>query len=118
MTRETEVHKFSNGTLMRILEKLDFMVKDFDMFKFNPGMEHRIWSEDDKQRSQEFIKLIEIRLKIRDNPVVSVEVLRYDIKRSNSENKGIVPTGMELVLEQTQQGTSHEVSVTTKGVKE
>ncbi|GJV60368.1 hypothetical protein Tco_1466468 [Tanacetum coccineum] len=39
----------------------------------------------------------------RDNPLVSVEVLRYDIKRSTSENKGIVPTEMELVLEQTQQ---------------
>ncbi|GJU44102.1 hypothetical protein Tco_1201368 [Tanacetum coccineum] len=47
----------------------------------------------------------------RDNPLVSVEVLRYDIKRSKSENKGIVPTEMELVLEQTQQGTSHEVSI-------
>nr|GEV92862.1 hypothetical protein [Tanacetum cinerariifolium] len=38
----------------------------------------------------------------RDNPLVSVEVLRYDIKRSKSENKGIVSTEMELVLEQTQ----------------
>nr|GEW80994.1 putative reverse transcriptase domain, PPM-type phosphatase domain, protein phosphatase 2C family [Tanacetum cinerariifolium] len=46
----------------------------------------------------------------RDNPLVSVEVLRYDIKRSKSENKGIVSTEMELVLEQTQQGTSREVS--------
>ncbi|GKE93413.1 hypothetical protein Tco_1574508, partial [Tanacetum coccineum] len=35
----------------------------------------------------------------RDNPLVSEEVLRYDIKRSKSENKGIVPTEMELVLE-------------------
>ncbi|GJX52086.1 hypothetical protein Tco_0280455 [Tanacetum coccineum] len=42
----------------------------------------------------------------RDNPLVSVEVLRYDIKRSKSENKGIMPTEMELVLEQTQQGSS------------
>ncbi|GJW39480.1 hypothetical protein Tco_0065325 [Tanacetum coccineum] len=30
---------------------------------------------------------------------------------SKSENKGIVPTEMELILEQTQQGISHEVSV-------
>ncbi|GJR73575.1 hypothetical protein Tco_0085940 [Tanacetum coccineum] len=52
------------------------------------------------------------------NPLVSVEVLRYDIKRSKSENKGIVPTEMELVLEQTQQGTSHEVSVSIEGVEE
>ncbi|GJZ96437.1 hypothetical protein Tco_0668771 [Tanacetum coccineum] len=65
MMRETEVHKFSDGTLTRILEKLDYMVKDYVVFKFNPGMEHRIWSEDDKRRSQEFIKLIKRRLKIR-----------------------------------------------------
>ncbi|GJW03349.1 hypothetical protein Tco_1562205 [Tanacetum coccineum] len=38
MMRETEMHKFSDGTLMRILEKLDFMVKDYELFKFNPGM--------------------------------------------------------------------------------
>ncbi|GJS81965.1 hypothetical protein Tco_0748506 [Tanacetum coccineum] len=65
MIRETKMHKFSDGTLTRIIEKLDFMVKDFELFKFNPGMEHRIWFEDDKQRSQEFIKLIERRIKIR-----------------------------------------------------
>ncbi|GJY54165.1 hypothetical protein Tco_0445829 [Tanacetum coccineum] len=34
------------------------------------------------------------------------------IKRSKCENKGIVPTEMELVLEYTQQGASHEVSDT------
>ncbi|GJY86054.1 hypothetical protein Tco_0500080 [Tanacetum coccineum] len=39
----------------------------------------------------------------KDNPLVSVEVLRYDIKRSKSKNKGIVPTKMEPVLEQTLQ---------------
>ncbi|GKB28014.1 hypothetical protein Tco_0867415 [Tanacetum coccineum] len=42
--------------------------------------------------------------------VEALGILRYDIKRSKSENKGIVLTEMELVLEQTQQGTSHEVS--------
>ncbi|GKD67680.1 hypothetical protein Tco_1321770, partial [Tanacetum coccineum] len=46
----------------------------------------------------------------RDNPLVSVEVLRYD-KRRKSENKEIVPTEIELVPEQTQQGTSREVSL-------
>ncbi|GKB32665.1 hypothetical protein Tco_0872066 [Tanacetum coccineum] len=54
-----------NGTLNRILDKLDHMVKDFKMFKFNPGMETRIWSEVDRRRSKEFIEVIEIRLKIR-----------------------------------------------------
>ncbi|GKD66828.1 hypothetical protein Tco_1308936 [Tanacetum coccineum] len=65
MMRDSKVHKFSDGTLTRILEKLDFMVKDYELFKFNPGMERRIWTRDDKKRNQEFIKLIEKRLKIR-----------------------------------------------------
>ncbi|GKB93675.1 hypothetical protein Tco_0979812 [Tanacetum coccineum] len=49
----------------------------------------------------------------RDIPLDSVVVLRYE-KRSKSKNMGKVPTEMELVLEQTQQGTSYEVSSDTK----
>ncbi|GJR62593.1 hypothetical protein Tco_1504755 [Tanacetum coccineum] len=63
--RINEVHKFSDGTLTRVLDKLDHMVKDFRLFKYNRGMENRIWSEDDKRRSEEFIEVIERRLKIR-----------------------------------------------------
>ncbi|GKD26196.1 hypothetical protein Tco_1232410 [Tanacetum coccineum] len=44
---------------------LDHMVKDFRLFKYNPGMENKIWSEDDKRRSKEFMEVIERRLKIR-----------------------------------------------------
>ncbi|GKC31114.1 putative ribonuclease H-like domain-containing protein, partial [Tanacetum coccineum] len=65
MMQETKVHKFSDGTLNRILDKLDHMVKDFKLFKYNPGMETRIWSEDDRRRSKEFMEVIERRLKIR-----------------------------------------------------
>ncbi|GJW02279.1 hypothetical protein Tco_1561135 [Tanacetum coccineum] len=65
MMRENEVHKFSDRTLTRILEKLDHMVKDYVLFKFNPSMKHRILSEDDKRMSKEFIKVIDRRLKIR-----------------------------------------------------
>ncbi|GJU40639.1 hypothetical protein Tco_1193596 [Tanacetum coccineum] len=46
----------------------------------------------------------------RDNSLVSVEVVRYDYKRSNM-NKGIVRTEIELILEHTQQGTSNEVLI-------
>nr|GEW88319.1 hypothetical protein [Tanacetum cinerariifolium] len=35
MTRETEVQKFSDGMLTRILERPDHMVKDFRLFKYN-----------------------------------------------------------------------------------
>ncbi|GKC07313.1 hypothetical protein Tco_0998923 [Tanacetum coccineum] len=65
MMQETEVHKFSDGTLNKILDKLDYMVKDFKLFKYNPSMEIRIWFEDDKRRSKEFMEVIERRLKIR-----------------------------------------------------
>ncbi|GKB20228.1 hypothetical protein Tco_0854151 [Tanacetum coccineum] len=46
------------------MDKLDHMVKDFNLFKCNPGMETRIWSEDDRRRSKEFMEVIERRLKI------------------------------------------------------
>nr|GEU65663.1 retrovirus-related Pol polyprotein from transposon TNT 1-94 [Tanacetum cinerariifolium] len=54
--RETEVHKFSDGTLNRILDKLDHMVKDFKLYVYNPGMETRIWSGDDRRRSEDFME--------------------------------------------------------------
>nr|GEU60913.1 hypothetical protein [Tanacetum cinerariifolium] len=53
----------------------------------------------------------------KDIPPDSVVVLRYE-KRSKSENKGKVPTELELVLEQTQQGASYEVLVSAEGVEE
>ncbi|GJY97688.1 hypothetical protein Tco_0514598 [Tanacetum coccineum] len=65
MMRETELHKFSDRTLMRILEKLDHMVKDFKLFRYNPGMESRIYSEDDTRRSKYFMEVIKRQLKIR-----------------------------------------------------
>nr|GEY51041.1 hypothetical protein [Tanacetum cinerariifolium] len=65
MMWENEVHKFCNGTLRRFLEKLDHMVKDFRLFKYKPRMDSKIWSEDDKRRSKEFMKVIERRLKIK-----------------------------------------------------
>ncbi|GJR39050.1 retrovirus-related pol polyprotein from transposon TNT 1-94 [Tanacetum coccineum] len=45
----------------------------------------------------------------RNTPLDRVEVLGM-IKKRSKVRKGIVPTEMELILEQTQQGTSHEVS--------
>ncbi|GJX95721.1 hypothetical protein Tco_0351519 [Tanacetum coccineum] len=39
---------------------LDHMVKDFKLFKYNPGIEARIWSEDDKRRCKEFMENIRV----------------------------------------------------------
>ncbi|GKD44736.1 hypothetical protein Tco_1269381 [Tanacetum coccineum] len=66
MIKENELHKFSDGTLTRVMEKLDQMVKDFHLFEYNKGMETRMWSEDDKERSKDFITASRIEgLKIR-----------------------------------------------------
>nr|GEV58642.1 hypothetical protein [Tanacetum cinerariifolium] len=57
MLRENEVHKFSDGTLTRVLHKLDHMVKDFRLYQYNLGMEYRIWFVDDKRRSEAFMEV-------------------------------------------------------------
>ncbi|GJY44152.1 hypothetical protein Tco_0432365 [Tanacetum coccineum] len=65
LMRLNEIHKFSDGTLTRVMEKLGHMVKDFHMFEYNRGMETRKWLEDDKRRSKDFITAIEKILQIR-----------------------------------------------------
>nr|GEW86625.1 histone deacetylase 14 [Tanacetum cinerariifolium] len=64
MLRKNVVHKFSDGILTRVLHKLGYMVKDFRLYQYNTDMENRIWSEDDKRKSEEFMKVIKRRLKI------------------------------------------------------
>ncbi|GJS12185.1 hypothetical protein Tco_0368981 [Tanacetum coccineum] len=44
LMRLNELHKFSDGTLTRVMEKLDHMVKDFHLFEYNKGMETRKWA--------------------------------------------------------------------------
>ncbi|GJU92110.1 hypothetical protein Tco_1304533 [Tanacetum coccineum] len=104
-----ELHKFSDGTLNDVLSALHDIASGIRM-EYLPK---KIWSNLDKRRARQNRRDLP-----RDIPLDSVEVLRYDVKRSKSENKGIVPTEMELVLELNQQGTSHEVSISTEGVEE
>ncbi|GJX45668.1 hypothetical protein Tco_0262344 [Tanacetum coccineum] len=136
--RADELYKFSDGTLKSVRDEIHHRVLDFRL-DYNKEMPKRKWTAVDWKRSGLMIELIDKQLREkeiirnlerlvsarqnrrdlpRDIPLVSVEVHRYDIKMTKSENKGIVPTKMELLLEQTQQGTSHEVSVSTKGVEE
>nr|GEX23701.1 hypothetical protein [Tanacetum cinerariifolium] len=126
-----------DGTLTDVRTALDDRLKWIRM-QYLP---QSIWRKSDKDRAAAMIQAIDKRLKTRRNmrslerfvggrhrysnpmiqpeperstqgyPLVSVEVLRYD-KRSKSEYTGIVPTEMELILEHTQQGISHKVSVT------
>nr|GEV66634.1 hypothetical protein [Tanacetum cinerariifolium] len=102
-----ELHKFSDGTLIDIRTALDDRLKGI-LMKYMP---QSIWRKSDKDRAAAMIQAIDKRLKTRRvmRSLESVEVLRYD-KRSKSENMGKVQTEMELILEHTQQGISHEVS--------
>nr|GEU50229.1 hypothetical protein [Tanacetum cinerariifolium] len=89
---------------------------------FNNDLEYLKTSDPEVTYTSSIMKTKAARQNQRDLPrdiqLASVEVHRYIIEKSKSENKGILPTEMELVLEQTQQGTSHEVSVSTEGDEE
>ncbi|GJS71266.1 hypothetical protein Tco_0704107 [Tanacetum coccineum] len=122
LMRADELHKFSDGTLNDFWSALHDIAARIRM-EYLPM---RKWSNLDKKRARVMVQDIDKQLYHmsqnrrdlpRDIPLDSVVVLRYE-KRSKSENKGKVPTEMELVLEQTQQGTSYEVSVSAEGVEE
>nr|GEX77288.1 hypothetical protein [Tanacetum cinerariifolium] len=122
---DPQLYKFKEGDFV------DLHLNDIEDMLL-PAVQHKLFHLNGSD-IVEFIMALIIRVRIRysflrsnqirrdlprDIPLVSVEVYRYDMKRSKSENKGIVPIAMELVLEQTQQGDSHEVSVSTEGVEE
>ncbi|GJU53950.1 hypothetical protein Tco_1227664 [Tanacetum coccineum] len=127
--RTDKLHKFNDGTLNDVRTALHDIAAGIRM-EYLPM---RKWSNLDKKRARVMVQDIDKQLYQRrlmrnleiqnrrdlprDIPLDSVVVLRYE-KRSKSENKGKVPTEMELVLEQTQQGTSYEVSVSAEGVEE
>ncbi|GJW35605.1 hypothetical protein Tco_0058525 [Tanacetum coccineum] len=82
--RFNEIHKFSDGTLQQIDEALDYRVKEFKDGKVRYSFPRSRQSRRDLPR---------------DNPLVSVEVLSHGLLKGVCENKGIVRTEMELVLE-------------------
>ncbi|GKB22212.1 hypothetical protein Tco_0856135 [Tanacetum coccineum] len=63
--RFNEIYKFSDGTLTRILEALDYKVREFKIKQLNPGMNTCFWTVKDLSRSNEFIAAIKRRLKTR-----------------------------------------------------
>nr|GEV68217.1 hypothetical protein [Tanacetum cinerariifolium] len=104
LMRIDELHKFNDGTLTDVRTTLDDRLKGIQR-KYLP---QSIWRKSDKDRVSAMIQAIDKRLKTR-KIMRSLERYQYD-KRSKSEYMGIVPTEMELILEHTQQGISHEVS--------
>ncbi|GKC60666.1 putative reverse transcriptase domain-containing protein [Tanacetum coccineum] len=63
--RFNEIHKFTDGTLQRIDEALDYRVKEFKVNRMNPGLNTWFWTRKDVDRSKEFMFAIQKRLKTR-----------------------------------------------------
>nr|GEV36455.1 hypothetical protein [Tanacetum cinerariifolium] len=61
--RFNEIHKFSDSTLHRIDEALDYRVKEFKVNRTNLGLNTRFWTRKDMDRSKEFMFAIQKRLK-------------------------------------------------------
>nr|GEX55325.1 hypothetical protein [Tanacetum cinerariifolium] len=93
----------NDGTLIDVCTALDDRLKGIRM-KYLPQL---IWRKNDRDRAVAMIQAIDKMLKTR-------RIMR-SLKRSKRENMGKVPTEIELILEHTQQGISHEVSVNPYG---
>ncbi|GJZ87272.1 reverse transcriptase domain-containing protein, partial [Tanacetum coccineum] len=104
LMRIDELHKFSDGTLNDVRTALDDILKRIGM-KYLP---QTYWKKVDKDRVGAMIQAIDKQLKNR-------RIMRSLEKFVES---GKLPTEMELVLEQTQQGTSYEVLVSAEVVEE
>ena len=77
-----------------------------------------VWSYKDGEVRYSFPRSRQSRRDLpRDNPLDSVESLGM-MKKGEKWDMGRVRTKTELVLEQTQQGSSYEVLVSTEGVEE
>ncbi|GKA56522.1 hypothetical protein Tco_0980320 [Tanacetum coccineum] len=145
LMRIDELHKFSDGSLNDVRSALDDILKQIRMKYLSQTIWRNVDKEragamiqaiDQQLKKRRIMRSLEklfggrphrysnpmiqpeLEGSTQGYPLVSVEVLRYDTKRTKSENKGIVPTEMELILEQTQQGISHEVSISAEGVEE
>ncbi|GKA31167.1 hypothetical protein Tco_0717472 [Tanacetum coccineum] len=109
------LYKFKEGDFPR-LNLYRIMVKVIDKLLFERRLMRNLekfvcrrnYGNDLSQKRRDLPRVI---------PLDSVVILRYE-KKSKSKNKGKVPTEIELVLEQNQQGTSYEVSVSAEGVEE
>nr|GEV93848.1 retrovirus-related Pol polyprotein from transposon TNT 1-94 [Tanacetum cinerariifolium] len=65
ITQFNEIHKFSDDTLHQIDEALDYRVKEFKVNIMNLGLNIRLWTRKDVDRSKEFMFSIQKLLKTR-----------------------------------------------------
>ncbi|GJT61575.1 hypothetical protein Tco_1005108 [Tanacetum coccineum] len=131
LIRSDELYKFYDGTLSSVRHVLHDIASNLEM----DYLPKRHWSNLEMKRSRIMVKPIDKLLFERrlmrnlekfvggcdyENDLRLVERTLYLklISKISIENKGRVPTEMELVLEQTQQGTSYEILASAKGFEE
>ncbi|GJT67788.1 disulfide-isomerase-like protein [Tanacetum coccineum] len=59
MMRADELHKFSDGTLNKVYEKLDVMPKNNVLVYDNEGLKDREWTKNDKEKTKSMLDEIE-----------------------------------------------------------
>nr|GFB26076.1 hypothetical protein [Tanacetum cinerariifolium] len=65
MMRFNEIHKFSDDTLQKIDEALDYRVKEFKINSMNPSFNTRFWTRNDVDRCKAFMFAIQRRSRTR-----------------------------------------------------
>nr|GEV99753.1 hypothetical protein [Tanacetum cinerariifolium] len=86
-----ELYKFSNKTLKKVWDELHYKVLDFRL-GYKKEMSRRKWTAIDKKRSKLMVELIDKQMRKSQNwrdlpkdiPLVRIEVLMYDVKRSKN----------------------------------
>ncbi|GJR15536.1 hypothetical protein Tco_0798188 [Tanacetum coccineum] len=65
LMRADEIHKFSDGTLNKVYNKLDVMLRDNKLGYENEGIKDRAWAKKDKERTKLMMEKIKKTLKER-----------------------------------------------------
>ncbi|GJU97888.1 hypothetical protein Tco_1327159 [Tanacetum coccineum] len=119
LMRTDELHKFNDGILNHVRTSLNDIATGIQM-EYLPK---RKWTKQDKHRARVMIKAIDKKLKYKRlmrslEKFVGGRPYRGDLHHMMSLSLRSNLTEMELTLEQTQQGVSYEVSVSSEGVEE
>ncbi|GJR29081.1 hypothetical protein Tco_1105313 [Tanacetum coccineum] len=85
--RFNEIYMFSDGTLINIMEALDYRVKEYKVNRINPGMNTRFWTDKDVERSRS-LQDLEVQVKIemeipRSSGVYFITACSYSTNTSN-----------------------------------
>ncbi|GJR22993.1 hypothetical protein Tco_0971520 [Tanacetum coccineum] len=65
LMKADELHKYSDGTLNKVYQKLDVMLRDNVLGFCNEGLKDREWTKKDKERTESMLNKIEKMLKER-----------------------------------------------------